>query len=291
MHPQAEYRHIYEEYCFGHSKVLDAIRPVQTTPNYFAFEQKLAVLDSSMKTSPNTSPSVNDSSSGGGGPTAGLSNSSRRTPMSPASLSSSRGHSDVSFLAPQMKPGEMSSHETDRRTRSSASLTSKLSLRSLRRSIRWSPSSSRQPSRAPSPVPPPERSISSASLTGSPLLKLGATSTSRDNIPPVPPIPSSAFISNGNNALASLNVPTSKPLAFRDLLIKPIQRVCRYPLLLAQLRLPTSVNNSGVSERLERAITATRLVAESVDEAQERREVVAKSSLIVERLEPHPVST
>jgi hypothetical protein len=180
-------------------------------------------------------------------------------------------------------------HERDALTRSSPSLTSKLSLKSLRRSIRWSPSSSRQQSRATSPVPPSEPSLSSTSLTAPPLSKSEVASKSSENIPPVPPIPPSALIPNGNNTLVPLQVPTSKPLAFRDLLIKPIQRVCRYPLLLAQLRLPASINGSDASERLEHAIAATRLVAKSVDEAQERREIAVKSSLIIERLEPHSV--
>lgn len=90
--------------------------------------------------------------------------------------------------------------------------------------------------------------------------------------------------------LYPLQAPASKPLAFRDLLIKPIQRVCRYPLLLAQLQPPRSVDNTELaSERLERAISATRQVAKSVDEAQELREISVKSSLIVERLDVHPV--
>ena len=214
------------------------------------------------------------------------------TPNDPYTVTAPPGprRDSDAYLALPNELGGISGHETEGQARPSVSLPRKLSLKSLRRSIRWSPSSSRQQSRAPSPIIRSEPSLSSASLTApQPSPKSEVTSKPSDHIPPVLPIPPSAIIPNRNNIFVSMKPPASKPLAFRDLLIKPIQRVCRYPLLLAQLQLPTSTHSNDASERLGRAIAATRSVAKSVDAAQERREVAVKSSLIIERLESHPV--
>lgn len=83
-----------------------------------------------------------------------------------------------------------------------------------------------------------------------------------------------------------------KLLEFRDLLIKPIQRVCRYPLLLEQLRSPlelVSSENSTRFDALEQALMATKKVAQDVDDARERQDSVVKNRHILERFEVHSV--
>lgn len=94
-------------------------------------------------------------------------------------------------------------------------------------------------------------------------------------------------------------------LHFRDYLIMPIQRVCRYPLLLAQLLgaastpSPTSEHPPfGLSDDeydvgvdVERALGAMRGVAEEADDARRSNEAEVKSATIVDRMEPHPAIT
>jgi hypothetical protein len=80
-------------------------------------------------------------------------------------------------------------------------------------------------------------------------------------------------------------------LAFVDYLIKPVQRICKYPLLLEQLK-PRSllVGSDDVVFIIENAIQIMRSVATSVDEAHRRREAVTKSSLIISRFILPPAS-
>jgi hypothetical protein len=86
----------------------------------------------------------------------------------------------------------------------------------------------------------------------------------------------------------------------------PIQRICRYPLLLNQLLsaaaspFPEEENepaaygledtdgdyDTGVD--VERALGAMRGVAEEADEARRLKESEIKSEMVLERLEPHP---
>lgn len=83
----------------------------------------------------------------------------------------------------------------------------------------------------------------------------------------------------------------------------PIQRVCRYPLLLAALLgaaetpFPTDSNpfervgSYDVGVDVERALGAMRGVAEEADEARRQTEAEIKTATIISRLEPHQVLT
>ncbi|KAF8914188.1 hypothetical protein CPB84DRAFT_1840921 [Gymnopilus junonius] len=80
-------------------------------------------------------------------------------------------------------------------------------------------------------------------------------------------------------------------IAFTDYLIKPIQRVCKYPLLLDQL-LPSKAvrvlsqtdTRSDVDVVVESAAQAMRHVAASVDEARRRQDIATQSALISSRI-------
>lgn len=89
-------------------------------------------------------------------------------------------------------------------------------------------------------------------------------------------------------------------LVFMDHLIKPIQRICRYTLLLDQLQdHPRSVGSSRESGSaynadggahdvevnvMQRALKAMKAVTSSVDEARRQQDLAVKSSLIASRI-------
>ncbi|PPQ77667.1 hypothetical protein CVT25_011102 [Psilocybe cyanescens] len=81
-------------------------------------------------------------------------------------------------------------------------------------------------------------------------------------------------------------------IAFTDYMIKPIQRICKYPLLLDQL-LPSKAlrtlgrnidAQSDVDVIVESAAQAMRHVATCVDEARHRQEIAIQSALILSRI-------
>jgi hypothetical protein len=75
--------------------------------------------------------------------------------------------------------------------------------------------------------------------------------------------------------------PTVSRLTLCDFLIKPVQRVCRYPMLLAQLlKSPEDELQEGV---VSRALKAMKDVAALVDEARRQKDIATKSKLIIER--------
>ncbi|KAK7060485.1 hypothetical protein VNI00_001250 [Paramarasmius palmivorus] len=105
----------------------------------------------------------------------------------------------------------------------------------------------------------------------------------------------------------SFKEPPSNPktnrarLYFMDYLIKPVQRICKYPLLLDQLKTgktlramagsTSPMGRTDVNVVVESAALAMRHVAGQVDEARRRQDVAARSSLIISRTSVSPIST
>jgi hypothetical protein len=114
-------------------------------------------------------------------------------------------------------------------------------------------------------------------VTLSQLLAENAPTFSTDNLPPV-----------------TLSSQPSR-LQLRDLLILPIQRVCRYPLVLATLvgRAMSPCERTGHSARerpgVEQALEAMRTIAGHADEANRRSLMAMRTAMIVSRLEDHAV--
>ncbi|KAF9464392.1 hypothetical protein BDZ94DRAFT_1321048 [Collybia nuda] len=80
-------------------------------------------------------------------------------------------------------------------------------------------------------------------------------------------------------------------LAFVDYMIKPVQRICKYPLVLDQLKPGKTVQTllplhlrSDVDVIVDSAAQAMRHVASSVDEARHRQDVAIQSALIISRI-------
>lgn len=80
-------------------------------------------------------------------------------------------------------------------------------------------------------------------------------------------------------------------IAMADYLIKPVQRICKYPLLLdqllpskTQLRLASRKSPAAIDVVVESAAQAMRHVASSVDKAKERQSIAIQSSLIYSRI-------
>lgn len=102
-----------------------------------------------------------------------------------------------------------------------------------------------------------------------------------------------------------VNMSNRSRLQFKDYLIMPVQRVCRYPLLLSSLLGSTDTPSSPVERQdnmfdhmptsddydvgvdVERALGAMRGVAEEADEARRRTEAEIRSATVMGRIEPH----
>jgi hypothetical protein len=97
----------------------------------------------------------------------------------------------------------------------------------------------------------------------------------------------------------SFSLPPVSKLTMEDFLIKPIQRICRYPLILGQLQgdkesLPASPTSTGASHwasgnSLEvtveaQALEAMKHVAAKVDDARKKTDRIIKTRLISERI-------
>lgn len=75
--------------------------------------------------------------------------------------------------------------------------------------------------------------------------------------------------------------PAVSRLTLCDFLIKPVQRICRYPLLLAQLL--DDPEDELQKDTVSRALKAMKDVAALVDEARRQKDIATKSKLIIER--------
>lgn len=84
------------------------------------------------------------------------------------------------------------------------------------------------------------------------------------------------------------STPNSR-LRFHDFLIKPVQRICKYPLMLEGLRSRTRGDMPDAA--VASAVESMRGVATRVDEARRQKEAAARSRLIIDRIEPHAVVT
>ena len=72
-----------------------------------------------------------------------------------------------------------------------------------------------------------------------------------------------------------------------DFLIKPMQQICKYPLLLEALR--SKAHGQGVDAVIVATVESMWAVAMCVNEARRCHVAAARSKLIVECIEPHPV--
>ena len=76
-------------------------------------------------------------------------------------------------------------------------------------------------------------------------------------------------------------------LQFHAFLIKSVQRICKYLLLLEALR--SKAHGQGVDAIIAAAVESMRAVVMRVNKAHHRHMVATRSKLIVECIEPHPV--
>ncbi|TIC02507.1 hypothetical protein E3Q16_03478 [Wallemia mellicola] len=77
--------------------------------------------------------------------------------------------------------------------------------------------------------------------------------------------------------------PQNNKLQLKDYLIKPIQRVCRYPLVLDSL----AKSSSDEDTRVEKALDMMKVVAEKADQARLEAQQQEKSELVAARCEGH----
>jgi hypothetical protein len=91
-------------------------------------------------------------------------------------------------------------------------------------------------------------------------------------------------------------------LWLRDLLILPVQRICRYPLVLHSLSTGSITPSPLLEDKIDfsrnydigvdpsRALSVAKMIAANADEANRRSIANLRTANIAKRLEPHPVS-
>ena len=94
------------------------------------------------------------------------------------------------------------------------------------------------------------------------------------------------YESSSSSSSTCPSTPSSR-LRFHDYLIKPVQRICKYPLMLEGLRSKShgEITDAAVAS----AVESMRAVATRVDEARRQKEAATRSKLIIDRIEPHAV--
>ena len=112
-----------------------------------------------------------------------------------------------------------------------------------------------------------------------------------------------------NPSFVSTSVPpatlSSMPsrLYLRDLLILPVQRICRYPLVLHSLSMSGGTPSPALEDKIDftrsydvgvdpaRALAVAKMAASRADEANRRSIRISRTKNIAKRLEYHPVSS
>ncbi|UZJ51650.1 hypothetical protein CBS101457_000970 [Exobasidium rhododendri] len=89
-----------------------------------------------------------------------------------------------------------------------------------------------------------------------------------------------------SGSFASLSRQNTSRLLFADYLIKPIQRLCLYPLVLNSLLKYTPEEEMQSRQSLQAAIVVMRQLADDVDQASKEREKNLMADLIISKVEP-----
>lgn len=112
----------------------------------------------------------------------------------------------------------------------------------------------------------------------------GATTSLSPLTPVIPDVSTFDTVSSNSSQRGSGR------LTFADLLIKPIQRLCLYPLVIHTLLKHTAPGEPG-HEELQAALVTVRQAADDVDEASRNREHFLLAELVASRIEPNAVIT
>lgn len=113
-----------------------------------------------------------------------------------------------------------------------------------------------------------------------PLSQLSATSPNKSD-------PSGGHKRKGSGSSTIAAAGQAGRLKFLDYLIKPVQRICKYPLLLDQLRVKRKQQGAEPEPgAIDSACSAMRAVVAQVDRASERQTHRVRSALIIARLVP-----
>lgn len=97
--------------------------------------------------------------------------------------------------------------------------------------------------------------------------------------------PGSSTIASGMVMDSPLHVPaTSRRLQFEDYLIKPVQRICRYPLLLKEIVRHTSPDTVS-HDMLSEALGVMQDVVKEIDRRKNERELQDKTQRFLQRLD------